>query len=151
MIEAINKLIKVSLRLLWELGREPSIEEIAGAMEIPPEKVSEIIKISQEPLLLEMPVGEEEDSYLGDFMKERDDLSPDSGRSRGQVYILDRRRLTEQQNNDRKSVLTDEYEAYQRSICLIFSIPSNVSRLIGDVSISVVVGREQKSHPANFV
>jgi RNA polymerase primary sigma factor len=78
MVDTINKLIKVSRRLLQELGREPSLEEIATAMEIPPEEVSEIIKISQEPFSLETPVGEKDSSQLGDLIEEQDDLSPAS-------------------------------------------------------------------------
>jgi len=66
MVETINKLIRVSRQLLQELGREPSPEEIAEEMEVPVERVREILKISQEPVSLETPIGEEEDSHLGD-------------------------------------------------------------------------------------
>ncbi|MBR6329114.1 MAG: sigma-70 family RNA polymerase sigma factor, partial [Lachnospiraceae bacterium] len=69
MVETINKLIRVSRQLLQELGREPSPEEIAEAMNTPVEKVREILKISQEPVSLETPIGEEEDSHLGDFIQ----------------------------------------------------------------------------------
>ena len=70
MVETINKLIRVSRQLLQELGREPSSEEIAEAMELPVERVREILKISQEPVSLETPIGEEEDSHLGDFIQD---------------------------------------------------------------------------------
>ena len=70
MVETINKLIRVSRQLLQELGREPTPEEIAERMEIPVERVREIIKISQEPVSLETPIGEEEDSHLGDFIQD---------------------------------------------------------------------------------
>jgi len=70
MVETINKLIRVSRQLLQELGREPSPEEIADEMEIPVERVREILKISQEPVSLETPIGEEEDSHLGDFIQD---------------------------------------------------------------------------------
>ena len=70
MVETINKLIRVSRQLLQELGREPSPEEIAEAMDIPVERVREIQKISQEPVSLETPIGEEEDSHLGDFIQD---------------------------------------------------------------------------------
>ena len=70
MVETINKLIRVSRQLLQELGREPSPEEIAEKMQIPVERVREIIKISQEPVSLETPIGEEEDSHLGDFIQD---------------------------------------------------------------------------------
>ena len=69
MVETINKLIRVSRQLLQELGREPSPEEIAKEMSMPVERVREILKISQEPVSLETPIGEEEDSHLGDFIK----------------------------------------------------------------------------------
>lgn len=70
MVETINKLIRVSRQLLQELGREPSPEEIADEMDIPVERVREILKISQEPVSLETPIGEEEDSHLGDFIQD---------------------------------------------------------------------------------
>lgn len=70
MVETINKLIRVSRQLLQELGREPTPEEIAEEMEIPVERVREILKISQEPVSLETPIGEEEDSHLGDFIQD---------------------------------------------------------------------------------
>ena len=74
MVETINKLIRVSRQLLQELGREPLPEEIAKEMNISEEKVREIIKIAQEPVSLETPIGEEEDSHLGDFIP--DDEAP---------------------------------------------------------------------------
>ncbi len=70
MVETINKLIRVSRQLLQELGREPSPEEIAAEMNMPEERVREILKISQEPVSLETPIGEEEDSHLGDFIQD---------------------------------------------------------------------------------
>jgi len=76
MVETINRLIRVSRRLLQELGREPTSEEIALEMQITPEKVREIIKVSQEPVSLETPIGEEEDSHLGDFIEDHSALAP---------------------------------------------------------------------------
>ncbi len=76
MVETINKQIRVTRQLLQELGRDPSPEEIAKEMEIPVEKVREISKISQEPVSLETPIGEEEDSHLGDFIPDEDVPSP---------------------------------------------------------------------------
>ena len=70
MVETINKLVRVSRQLLQELGREPTPEEIAEKMDIPVDRVREIIKISQEPVSLETPIGEEEDSHLGDFIQD---------------------------------------------------------------------------------
>ncbi len=70
MVETINRLIRVSRQLLQELGREPSAEEIAARVEMPVERVREVLKISQEPVSLETPIGEEEDSHLGDFIQD---------------------------------------------------------------------------------
>lgn len=76
MVETINKLIRVNRQLLQELGRDPSPEEIAAEMEIPVERVREIQKIAQEPVSLETPIGEEEDSHLGDFIEDDDAPAP---------------------------------------------------------------------------
>ncbi len=76
MVETINKLIRVSRHLLQELGREPQPEEIAKEMSLPVEKVREIMKIAQEPVSLETPIGEEEDSHLGDFIPDDDAPAP---------------------------------------------------------------------------
>ena len=76
MIETINKLIRTSRALVQELGREPSSEEIAKRMDIPVSKVRKVLKIAQEPISLETPIGEEEDSHLGDFIEDRKDVSP---------------------------------------------------------------------------
>ena len=76
MVETINKLIRVSRQLLQELGREPTPEEIAEEMDLPVERVREIMKIAQEPVSLETPIGEEEDSHLGDFIEDQDAPAP---------------------------------------------------------------------------
>jgi len=76
MVETINKLSRLSRRLLQDLGREPTSEEIGSKMEIPAEKVREILKVSQEPVSLETPIGEEEDSHLGDFIEDQSALAP---------------------------------------------------------------------------
>jgi RNA polymerase primary sigma factor len=76
MIETINKLIRTSRALVQELGREPSSEEIAKRMDIPVSKVRKVLKIAQEPISLETPIGEEEDSHLGDFIEDRNVVSP---------------------------------------------------------------------------
>ena len=76
MIETINKLIRTSRQLVQELGREPSSEEIAKRMDIPVAKVRKVLKIAQEPISLETPIGEEEDSHLGDFIEDRGAVSP---------------------------------------------------------------------------
>ncbi|HAW60311.1 MAG TPA: RNA polymerase sigma factor RpoD [Actinobacteria bacterium] len=76
MVETINKLVRVQRQLLQELGREPTPEEIAKEMDLSPEKVREILKISQEPVSLETPIGEEEDSQLGDFIEDQEAIVP---------------------------------------------------------------------------
>ncbi|CAM4327361.1 RNA polymerase sigma factor RpoD [Paenibacillus phoenicis] len=76
MVETINKLIRVSRQLLQELGREPAPEEIAAEMDLSVEKVREIMKIAQEPVSLETPIGEEDDSHLGDFIEDQEALAP---------------------------------------------------------------------------
>ncbi len=81
MVETINKLVRVSRRLLQELGREPADDEIAEEMGITPERVREIIKVSQDPVSLETPIGEEEDSHLGDFVEDKEATSPSDAAS----------------------------------------------------------------------
>ncbi len=76
MVETINRLIKTQGQLIQRLGREPTVEEIGREMELPPERVSEIIRIAPEPLSLETPIGEEEDSHLADFVQDQEALSP---------------------------------------------------------------------------
>ena len=82
MVETINKLIRVQRQLLQDIGREPTPEEIAAEMGTTPQKVREILKISQEPVSLETPIGEEEDSQLGDFIEDEDATMPGRGRER---------------------------------------------------------------------
>ena len=91
MVETINKLIRTSRHLLQQLGREPTIEEIAEEMEMPVERVKEIKKVAQEPVSLETPIGEEEDSHLGDFIPDDDAPSP----SEVAAYTLLREQLEE--------------------------------------------------------
>ncbi|HET9492221.1 MAG TPA: RNA polymerase sigma factor RpoD, partial [Methylomirabilota bacterium] len=76
MIETINKLIRTSRQLVQELGREPTPEEIAEKMDVPVDKVRKVLKIAQEPISLETPIGEEEDSHLGDFIEDKQVVSP---------------------------------------------------------------------------
>ena len=91
MVETINKLIRVSRQLLQELGREPTPEEIAAELDMPVERVREILKISQEPVSLETPIGEEEDSHLGDFIQDDNVPVPAEAAARGSGYS-DRKR-----------------------------------------------------------
>src|SRR5680860_1369969 len=82
MVETINRLLRTSRRMQQELGREPTTDEIAREMEITPERVREILKISQDPVSLEMPIGEEEDSHLGDFIEDHKMPAPADAASR---------------------------------------------------------------------
>lgn len=91
MVETINKLVRVNRQLMQELGREPTPEEIAHEMDIPEERVREIMKIAQEPVSLETPIGEEEDSHLGDFIEDEDALAPAEAAS----FILLKEQLEE--------------------------------------------------------
>lgn len=77
MVETINKLSRISKELVFELGREPTVEEIAEKMDIPPEKVQEIIHFSQDPVSLETPVGDDEDTILGNFIEDHESLAPE--------------------------------------------------------------------------
>ena len=94
MVETINKLIRTSRHLLQQLGREPSPEEIAQEMEIPVEKVMEIQKIAQDPVSLETPIGEEDDSHLGDFIQDEDSPAPQDSAA----YTLLKEQLEEVMN-----------------------------------------------------
>lgn len=94
MVETINKLIRTSRHLLQQLGREPSPEEIAAEMEIPVEKVMEIQKIAQDPVSLETPIGEEDDSHLGDFIQDEDSPAPQDSAA----YTLLREQLEDVMN-----------------------------------------------------
>jgi RNA polymerase primary sigma factor len=76
MIETINKLVRTQRYLIQELGREPTSEEVAKRMDIPVDKVRKVMKIAQEPISLETPIGEEEDSHLGDFIEDKNAVSP---------------------------------------------------------------------------
>src|SRR5690625_6416347 len=76
MVETINKLIRIQRQLLQELGREPTPEEIGEEMDLSADRVREILKIAQEPVSLETPIGEEDDSHLGDFIEDQEAVSP---------------------------------------------------------------------------
>lgn len=91
MVETINKLVRVNRQLMQDLGRDPTPEEIAQEMDIPEERVREIMKIAQEPVSLETPIGEEEDSHLGDFIEDEDALAPAEAAS----FILLKEQLEE--------------------------------------------------------
>tara|TARA_B100001245_G_C22890083_1_gene428576 strand:- start:2183 stop:3238 length:1056 start_codon:yes stop_codon:yes gene_type:complete len=131
MVETINKLLRVSRRLVQEYGREPTSEEIGAGMEVSPEKVREILKISQEPVSLETPIGEEEDSHLGDFIEDRSALAPSDAAS----YQL----LKEQVDD----VLYTLSEREARVLQLRFGLEDGRSRTLEEVGRDFGVTRER--------
>ena len=131
MVETINKLMRQHRRLLQEYGREPTPEEIGLAMEIGPEKVEEILKISQEPVSLETPIGEEEDSHLGDFIEDRNAPAPADAASF---------QLLKEQVDEVLHTLTDR-EA--RVLELRFGLEDGRSRTLEEVGREFGVTRER--------
>lgn len=131
MVETINKFIRVSRQLLQELGREPTPEEIAERMELPVERVREIIKISQEPVSLETPIGEEEDSHLGDFIQDENVPVP----ADAATFTL----LKEQLND----VLDTLTERERKVLILRFGLEDGRSRTLEEVGKEFNVTRER--------
>ncbi len=131
MVETINRLIRISRRLLQDLGREPTSEEIAAQMEITPEKVREIIKVSQEPVSLETPIGEEEDSHLGDFIEDHTALAPADAASH---------QLLKEQVED---VLDSLTERERKVLQLRFGLDDGRSRTLEEVGKEFHVTRER--------
>ncbi|MFO7274995.1 MAG: RNA polymerase sigma factor RpoD [Symbiobacteriaceae bacterium] len=131
MVETINKLIRVQRQLVQELGREPTPEEIAKEMGIEPEKVREIMKIAQEPVSLETPIGEEEDSHLGDFIEDEDALAPAEAASQ---------LLLREQLEDVLHTLTDRE---QKVLRLRFGLDDGRQRTLEEVGQVFGVTRER--------
>ncbi|WP_062104657.1 RNA polymerase sigma factor RpoD [Bacillus niameyensis] len=131
MVETINKLIRVQRQLLQDLGREPSPEEIAEEMDLTPEKVREILKIAQEPVSLETPIGEEDDSHLGDFIEDQEATSP----SDHAAY-----ELLKEQLEDVLDTLTDREENVLR---LRFGLDDGRTRTLEEVGKVFGVTRER--------
>ena len=131
MVETINKLIRVSRQLLQELGREPTPEEIAAELDMPVERVREILKISQEPVSLETPIGEEEDSHLGDFIQ--DDNVPVPAEAAAQT-------LLKEQLDEVLSTLT---EREQKVLRLRFGMNDGRARTLEEVGKEFDVTRER--------
>ena len=131
MVETINKLIRVSRQLLQELGREPTPEEIAKEMDMPVERVREILKISQEPVSLETPIGEEEDSHLGDFIQDDNVLVP----ADAAAFTLLKEQLEE--------VLGTLTEREQKVLTLRFGLEDGRARTLEEVGKEFNVTRER--------
>ena len=131
MVETINKLIRVSRQLLQELGREPTPEEISEEMNMPVERVREILKISQEPVSLETPIGEEEDSHLGDFIQDDNVPVP----ADAAAFTLLREQLQE--------VLGTLTEREQKVLTLRFGLEDGRARTLEEVGKEFNVTRER--------
>ena len=131
MIETINKLIRTSRALVQELGREPTSEEIAKRMDIPVSKVRKVLKIAQEPISLETPIGEEEDSHLGDFIEDRQVVSPAEA-----VINLNLKEQTE-------SVLKTLTPREERVIKMRFGVGDGSEHTLEEVGQSFAVTRER--------
>ncbi len=131
MVETINKLIRISRQLLQEYGREPTPEEIAAEMEISEEKVREIMKIAQEPVSLETPIGEEEDSHLGDFIPDEDVPAP----AEAAAFSMLKEQLVE--------VLDTLTEREQRVLKLRFGLEDGRARTLEEVGKTFDVTRER--------
>lgn len=131
MVETINKLIRVSRQLLQELGRDPRPEELAAALDMSVEKVREIQKISQEPVSLETPIGEEEDSHLGDFIPDEDAPAP----AEAAAYALLKEQLDE--------VLSSLNEREQKVLRLRFGLEDGRARTLEEVGKEFDVTRER--------
>ena len=131
MVETINKLIRVSRQLLQELGREPTPEEIAEEMDMPVERVREILKISQEPVSLETPIGEEEDSHLGDFIQDDNVPVP----ADAATFTLLKEQLSE--------VLSTLTEREQKVLILRFGLEDGRGRTLEEVGKEFNVTRER--------
>jgi RNA polymerase primary sigma factor len=131
MVETINRLIKISRQLLQELGREPSVEEIAEAMGLTPEKVREVMKISQEPISLETPIGEEEDSHLGDFIEDQEAIAPAEAAS---VMLL---------KEKMQDVLQNLTERERKVLVLRFGLEDGHQRTLEEVGQEFGVTRER--------
>jgi RNA polymerase primary sigma factor len=131
MVETINKLVRISRRLVQEYGREPTSEEIGKGMEIQSDKVREIIKVSQEPVSLETPIGEEEDSHLGDFIEDQGSMAPAEAASH---------QLLKEQVRDVLSSLTPRE---QKVLVLRFGLEDGRSRTLEEVGREFNVTRER--------
>lgn len=131
MVETINKLIRIQRQLLQDLGREPTPEEIGAEMDIPTEKVREILKIAQEPVSLETPIGEEDDSHLGDFIEDADATSPEDHAS----YQLLKEQL--------ESVLDTLTEREENVLRLRFGLDDGRTRTLEEVGKVFGVTRER--------
>ena len=131
MVETINKLVRVQRQLIQDLGREPTNEEIAAEMGIDVEKVRDVRKIAQEPVSLETPIGEEEDSHLGDFIEDESAIAPDDAAN----FTMLREQLNE--------VLGTLNERERKVLELRFGLTDGTPRTLEEVGKEFAVTRER--------
>jgi RNA polymerase primary sigma factor len=131
MIDAINRVVKASRKLVQELGREPTPEEIAERLEMPADRVKSILKVAQEPISLDKPIGEDEDSHFGDFVEDPAASSP----SRSAAYLLLQDQI--------EQVLATLTKREERVIRLRFGIGDGYPRTLEEVGVMFNVTRER--------
>jgi len=131
MIETMNKLVRTTRLLVQQLGREPTPEEIAEKMELPPDKVRKVLKLAKEPLSLDTPIGEEEDSHLGDFIEDKSVISPADA-----VISMD---LAEQT----RKVLSTLTPREEKVLRMRFGIGENTDHTLEEVGKDFDVTRER--------
>ena len=131
MVETINKVVRVQRQLLQDLGREPTMEEIGKEVDLPPEKVEEVLKIAQDPVSLETPIGEEGDSHLGDFIEDSDAVVPVDAAS----FIMMQEQL--------ESVLHSLTDREKKVVQLRFGLTDGHPRTLEEVGREFGVTRER--------
>jgi RNA polymerase primary sigma factor len=131
MVETMNKVLRVQRQMLQELGREPTVEEVADKVDLSPERVRDIQRIALEPLSLETPVGEEDDSYLGDFVADETAISPD--------FAAERERL----KDEIEKALTELNPREQQVMRLRFGLDDGQIRTLEEVGKEFGVTRER--------
>jgi RNA polymerase primary sigma factor len=131
MVETINRVFKISRRLMQEIGREPTAEELGQAVGMPADKIREVLKISQEPVSLETPIGEEEDSHLGDFIEDQKAIAPSDAAS----HHLLKEQIT--------SVLNSLTKRERKVLQLRFGLEDGRSRTLEEVGREFGVTRER--------
>jgi RNA polymerase primary sigma factor len=131
MVETINKVMRVQRQMVQDLGRDPSVEELAEKVEMTPARVREIMRISQEPVSLETPVGEEDDSHLGDFIEDQEAIAPADAAARALLHEAVSEALDELTERER------------RVVCLRFGLEDGQARTLEEVGREFGVTRER--------
>jgi RNA polymerase primary sigma factor len=131
MVETINKVMRVQRQMVQDLGRDPTVEELADKVEMTPARVREIMRISQEPVSLETPVGEEDDSHLGDFIEDQEAIAPADAAARALLHEAVSEALDELTERER------------RVVCLRFGLEDGQARTLEEVGREFGVTRER--------